>query len=100
MERLQQEACRVGAHGLLQAGAQSQGVWTGDGYSKSTTGAAVAFVYVDVNGRPLPPPSGPQLVIHPGAYSAPAAPPTVPPPVGAAGPAPASASPTESPQSQ
>src|ERR1043165_1152788 len=47
MERLKAEACSVGAHGLLQVEAQSEGSWTHNGYSKSTTGAAVAFVYVD-----------------------------------------------------
>lgn len=98
MERLQEEACRVGAHGLLQVGAESQGTWTGNGYSKSTTGAAVAFVYVDTNGRPLPPPVGPQLMIHPGAYSAPAAPPPpASPPLGAPGSATADAPPAEPP---
>ena len=100
MERLQEEACRVGAHGLLQVGAQSQGTWTGDGYSKSTTGAAVAFVYVDVNGRPLPPPNGPHLMIRPGAAAAPVGPPRVPTPGGAPPPPPASASSTRSPPPQ
>jgi hypothetical protein len=81
MERLQEEACRVGAHGLLQVGAQSEGVWNGNGYSKSTTGAAVAFVYVDPYGRPLPPPTGPKLLIHPGGYAASPPPPAPPPPL-------------------
>ena len=71
VQRLQDEACRVGAHGLLQLGAASQGSWTNGGYSRSTTGAAVAFVYVDAQGRPQGPPRGPSLVIHPGAYSPP-----------------------------
>lgn len=79
MQRLQEEACRAGAHGILQPNSQSQGSWTKDGYSKSTTGAAVAFVYVDSSGRPLPPPSGAHVIIHPGAYAAPAAPPAPPP---------------------
>jgi len=85
MERLKEEACRAGAHGLLQADTQAEGSWTKNGYSKSTTGAAVAFVYVDPYGRPLPPPRGPRVVIHPGAQPvAPIARPTpapiVPPP--------------------
>ena len=71
MERLHNEACRVGAHGLMQAGAQSMGTWTGNGYSKSTTGEALAFVYVDASGRLLPPPAGPRPVIQPGAYPVP-----------------------------
>jgi hypothetical protein len=79
MGRLQAEACEVGAHGLMQAGAASQGVWTGNGYSRSTTGAAVAFVYVDDAGRPQAPPTGPQMLIHPGALSAPPGPPPMPP---------------------
>jgi hypothetical protein len=40
----------VGAHGLMQAGAASQGTWTDNGYSRSTAGSAVAFVYVDEAG--------------------------------------------------
>jgi len=79
MERLQAEACEVGAHGLMQAGAASQGTWTGNGYSRSTTGSAVAFVYVDQAGRPLPPPRGPQTVIHPGSLTPRAAAPPPPP---------------------
>lgn len=78
MERMQEEACRAGAHGILQPNAQSQGSWTKDGYSRSTTGAAVAFVYVDPSGRPLPPPRGPHVIIHPGAAAAPAPPPPRP----------------------
>jgi hypothetical protein len=79
MERLRDEACRVGAHGLMQAGSQSVGVWNNNGYSKSTTGEALAFVYVDAAGRPLPPPNGPRTVIHPGSLGVPP-PPSGPPP--------------------
>jgi hypothetical protein len=82
IERMKNQACFVGAHGLLQVDSQSHGVWTQNGYSKSTTGAAVAFVYVDEAGRPLPPPSSSRPVIHPGAY----APPPPPPPPAAAPP--------------
>ena len=68
VQRMKEQACLVGAHGLMQVGANSQGVWTGDGYSKSTSGGAVAFIYVDPQGRPLPPPNAPRIVIQPGAY--------------------------------
>jgi hypothetical protein len=78
LQRMREKACRVGAHGLMQVGANSQGTWTGNGYSKSTSGGAVAFVYVDPWGRPLPPPNAPRLVIQPGAYAGPA--PAGPPP--------------------
>jgi hypothetical protein len=71
VQRMKGEACRRGAHGLLQVAANSQGVWTGNGYSKSTSGGAVAFVYVDPVGRPLPPPNAPRIVIQQGAYPTP-----------------------------
>lgn len=74
VERMKEEACRRGAHGLMQMGANSQGVWTGNGYSKSTSGNAVAFVYVDPAGRPLAPPGAPRIVIQPGAYPNPVQP--------------------------
>src|SRR5262249_45024015 len=32
-DRLREEACRVGAHGLLNVGTASQGTWTNNGYS-------------------------------------------------------------------
>ena len=38
VQRMKEQACMVGAHGLMKVDANSQGVWTGDGYSKSTTG--------------------------------------------------------------
>jgi hypothetical protein len=71
VRRLREEACHAGAHGLLQVGASSQGVWTGRGFSKSTSGGAVAFVYVDPEGRPLRSPPGPRPMIHAGAHAAP-----------------------------
>jgi hypothetical protein len=74
MERIKEEACRVGAHGLLKMEANSHGVWTNNGYSKSTTGGAVAFIYVDPSGRPLPPPNGPRVVIQPGHFASQPAP--------------------------
>lgn len=80
MARLQSQACVVGAHGLMHAGAASAGSWTSDGYSRSTTGSAVAFVYVDAAGRPLPPPRGPRVMIHAGSLAPPPPPPVAPPP--------------------
>ena len=73
IRRMKEQACAVGAHGLLNVGANSQGVWTGNGYSKSTTGGAVAFIYVDPAGRPLPPPNAPRTIIQQGAYASPVA---------------------------
>jgi hypothetical protein len=73
VRRLKEEACHAGAHGLLQMGASSQGVWTGRGFSKSTTGGAVAFVYVDQYGRPLATAPPPRPMIHAGAHQAAAA---------------------------
>jgi hypothetical protein len=72
VQRMKEQACLVGAHGLMQVGASSQGVWTGNGYSKSTSGGAVAFVYVDPSGRPLQAPNAPRVVIQQGAYAQPA----------------------------
>lgn len=72
VQRMKEQACLVGAHGLMQVGANSQGIWTGDGYSKSTSGGAVAFIYVDPQGRPLAPPNAPRIIIQPGAYPNPA----------------------------
>jgi hypothetical protein len=73
VQRMKEQACLVGAHGLLKVGSNSQGVWTRDGYSKSTTGGAVAFIYVDPQGRPLAPPNAPRIIIQQGAYANPAA---------------------------
>ncbi len=72
VRRMKEQACLVGAHGLMQVGANSQGSWTSNGYSKSTSGGAVAFVYVDPTGRPLPPPYAPRVLIQPGALPNPA----------------------------
>jgi hypothetical protein len=92
IQRMKEQACLAGAHGLMQVGANSQGTWTGNGYSKSTSGGAVAFIYVDPAGRPLPPPNAPRLVIQPGAYPNPAAGAYAPATYGQ-GPAPAQAPP-------
>ena len=73
VQRMKEQACMVGAHGLMQVGANSQGSWNNQGYSKSTSGGAVAFVYVDPQGRPLAPPHAPRIIIQPGADANPAA---------------------------
>lgn len=88
IQRMKEQACAVGAHGLMNVGANSQGVWTGDGYSKSTSGGAVAFIYVDPSGQPLAPPNGPRVIIQPGAYPNPVAAAGPPPPPPAAPPPP------------
>jgi hypothetical protein len=72
VQRMREQACLVGAHGMLQVAANSQGTWTGNGYSKSTSGGAVAFIYVDPTGRPLPAPNAPRVLIQPGAFPNPA----------------------------
>ena len=59
MRRMLEQACTVGAHGVMNAAANSQLVRVGKGHWKSTTGSAVAFVYVDASGRPLQPPPPP-----------------------------------------
>jgi hypothetical protein len=61
MRRMMEQACAVGAHGLLHAGESTQFVRMGKGYWKRTSGSAIAFVYVDAYGRPLPPPTGPRV---------------------------------------
>lgn len=88
IQRMKEQACAVGAHGMMNVGANSQGVWTGDGYSKSTSGGAVAFIYVDPSGQPLAPPNGPRVIIQPGAYPNPVAAAAPPPPPPAAPPPP------------
>ncbi|HXT95392.1 MAG TPA: hypothetical protein VN853_03780 [Polyangia bacterium] len=80
IQRMKEEACAVGAHGMMNVGANSQGVWDGNGYSKSTSGGAVAFIYVDPSGQPLAPPNGPRVIIQPGAYPSPVAAAAAPPP--------------------
>jgi hypothetical protein len=71
VQRMKQQACLVGAHGLMKVDASSQGSWTNNGYSKSTSGGSIAFVYVDQYGRPLPPPNAPRVIIQQGAYATP-----------------------------
>jgi hypothetical protein len=88
VQRMKEQACLVGAHGLMQVGANSQGTWTGNGYSKSTSGGAVAFIYVDPAGRPLAPPNAPRVLIQPGAFPTPPPPPANYAPAGYAPPPP------------
>lgn len=68
IRRMQEEACVAGAHGLMSVVATSHRPWPRKGMW-STTGAAMAFIYVDAFGRPLPPP-GPRVLIQPGVYAA------------------------------
>jgi hypothetical protein len=56
MRRMMDEACTAGAHGLMNVAVSQEMVRVGRGYWKSTKGGAMAFVYVDAAGRPLPPP--------------------------------------------
>jgi hypothetical protein len=56
MRRVMEQACAVGAHGLMHVGTDTQLIRVGKGYWKRTWGNAVVFVYVDPSGRPLPPP--------------------------------------------
>ncbi len=55
VRRMSQEACEVGADGLMNVAVTTRFIWTGRGYWKHTTGEALAFIYVDASGRPLPP---------------------------------------------
>jgi hypothetical protein len=68
VRRVVEQACALGAHGLMNLAANTQYVPVGKGNWKSTTASAVAFVYVDASGRPLPPPDGPSAAVQPGAY--------------------------------
>jgi len=55
MRRLTEQACTVGAQGLMNVALNTQLVWAGRGRWKSTAGTAWAFIYVDPLGRPLAP---------------------------------------------
>jgi hypothetical protein len=57
IRRMREQACAVGAHGLMSVAANSELIRVRKGHWKSTTGGAVAFVYVDAFGRPLPAPA-------------------------------------------
>jgi hypothetical protein len=59
IRRLTEQACTVGAHGLMAVSVDSRRVRVGKGYWSSTTWGAMTFVYVDPSGRPLPPTVGP-----------------------------------------
>jgi hypothetical protein len=56
LRRLEAKACAVGAHVIFDVNAATSGKWDDDGFSRSTTGSALAAVYVDEDGHPLPPP--------------------------------------------
>lgn len=56
LRRLEAKACAVGAHVIFDVNAATSGKWDDDGFSRSSTGSALAAVYVDENGYPLPPP--------------------------------------------
>jgi hypothetical protein len=73
VERMRKRACRAGAHGLLQVSSNTQGHFTDRSFSKSSSGGAVAFIYVDANGQALPPPTRATLIIHQGAAAGPSA---------------------------
>jgi hypothetical protein len=62
VQRIIQQACVAGAHGLMSVTVQTHRPWGGKGW-KRTQAAAVAFAYVDGSGRVLPPPSGPRVEI-------------------------------------
>jgi hypothetical protein len=73
--RLKERACMSGAHGLMQITAQTRAEWCDGTYTSVAEGWAMAFVYVDAFGRPLPAPGdGPVAVAPPAAQG------TQPPP--------------------
>ena len=55
LRRLKAKACAEGAHVIFDVNAETSGTWDEGGFSRSTTGSAVAAVYVDEHGNPLPP---------------------------------------------
>jgi len=67
VQRLIQQACVAGAHGLMSVTVHTDRPWGGKGW-KSTRAAAVAFAYVDASGHILPPPSGPRVEIPVSAF--------------------------------
>jgi hypothetical protein len=69
MRRVMAQACAIGAHGLMNIAASTERVGVGRGRWMNTRGSALAFVYVDASGRPLPPPDGPRDAIGPGTYT-------------------------------
>ena len=56
LRRLKAKACAEGAHAIFNVSAETSGRWDDDGFSRSTTGSALAAVYVDEDGNLLPPP--------------------------------------------
>ena len=57
IRRMMERACLVGAHGLMNVAANSELIRVRKGHRKRTMGSALAFIYVDASGRPLPPPA-------------------------------------------
>jgi hypothetical protein len=62
VQRMIQQACAAGAHGLMSVTVQTHRPWGGKGWER-TQAAALAFAYVDAFGRALPPPVGPRIEI-------------------------------------
>jgi hypothetical protein len=54
IQRLKAKACAMGAHVIFGVTATTSGQWN----DKSTSGSALAAVYVDEQGRPMPAPTG------------------------------------------
>lgn len=63
--RLKERACMSGAHGLMQISAQTRADWCDGTYTSVAEGWAMAFVYVDAFGRPLPAPGGGPIAVAP-----------------------------------
>ena len=74
IRRMMEEACTIGAQGLMNVTAYSEPVRVGKGHWKSSNGSALAFVYVDPSGRRVPPPNVPRLVMQASSFPLPAAP--------------------------
>jgi len=55
MRRLEAKACAEGAHVIFNVRAATSGSWGHHGFSRSTTGSALAAVYVDEDGYSLAP---------------------------------------------
>jgi len=72
--RLKERACMSGAHGLMQISAQTRSDWCDGTYTLIAEGWAMAFVYVDAFGRPLPPGAAPVAVAVPAAPRTPLTP--------------------------
>ena len=65
MRRLTEQACAMGAHGLMNVVIARRRT-LGRGGWNSTSGTTEAFLYVDQTGRPLAPPERTRIVVPPG----------------------------------